>query len=355
MSETFGIGVQINSTGVEQLERQGAAADRLGFTFVSVGDNPGLMRDTYLSLGQLAGVTRECSVGTTVTTPHHRDPLVVASAFSSVAELAPGRTFLGIGTGRARTPATIQELREHVVALRELWTRGETDVRGERVRLAWDAPPVPVVVCGSGRRALEVAGELADAVIIETGLSGDMVERARGWIADGARRAGRNIDDLQLWWYARTSIAESEEAALEDSLASLAAAGAFAARANPALSGVPDSLRGGMAQLGEHYDMASHLRTDPDNPNRRLITDPRLRDYLLDRVAIVGSPEGWVDRISQLRARGVGNVLCIGASGDKDLLIDLVGSRVIPALGGRASGIDFARDRPGGSFGGGSR
>ena len=193
MAEKFGIGIQLNSAGREQLQRQAAAADELGFAFASVGDNPGLMRDTYLSLGQLAQVTRRCSIGTTITTPHHRDPLVVAAAFSSVEELAPGRTFIGIGTGRARAPASVRVLREHVTALRELWDTGVAEVRGETVRLAWDAPAVPIVVCGSGPKALGVAGELADAVIVETGLSAGLVEQARSWIDDGARRAGRTV------------------------------------------------------------------------------------------------------------------------------------------------------------------
>ncbi|MER7007892.1 LLM class flavin-dependent oxidoreductase [Dactylosporangium sp. NPDC000555] len=339
----FGIGVQLNSTGAGELRRQGAAAEEAGFTFVSVGDNPEHMRDTFVSLAELAHATAHCSIGTTITTPHHRDPLVVASAFSSVAELAPGRVFVGIGTGRARRPARISELREHVQALRALWSREEVLHRGEPLRLSWDAAPVPIVVCGSGPRALETAGEYADGVIIETGLSEELVARAREWVAAGARRSGRRLEDLQLWWYARTSIGTTAAEAHAESDVSMAAAGANLARHDPGLTDVPERYRAGLRELGERYDMSAHLRTDADNPNRGLVGD-ELREYLADRIGVVGAPSDWLDRIAQLRDRGVDNILCIGASGDKNKLIRLVGEHVIPHLGGPRGPIGFAAD-----------
>lgn len=328
----FGIGIQLNSLGVEALRRQARNADRAGFAFASVGDNPAQLRDTFVSLAEIAHGTETCFVGTSILTPHHRDPLVVASAMSSVAEIAPGRVFLGLGTGRARRPARVEELRDHVRVLRALWSGEITSFRGESLRLTWDAAPVPIVICGSGQRVLEAAGELADAVIIETGLSQPQIDRATGWIQDGARRAGRDIADLQLWWYARTSIADNYERALEESLLSMTAAGAFLARSPSGLADVPARFRTAMARLGQLYDMSAHLRTDPGNPNRRLITDDDLLAYLIDRMGVVGAPTDWLARIQILRERGVQNLICIGASGDRDVMIDLVGRAVIPGI-----------------------
>ena len=132
---------------------------------------------------------------------------------------------------------------------------------------------------------------------------------------------------------------------MDDSLASMAAAGAFIARANPALPGVPAAIRDEVGALGERYDMASHLRTDLENPNRKLLTNRTVIEYLIDRVGVVGSAADWLTRIAQLKNRGVENILCIGASGDKDRLIDLVGRQVVSALGGSTGPIAFAPDR----------
>jgi len=329
---SLGIGVILSSVGVDDLARQAAAADRGGFTFASVGDNPAHMRDTFVSLAQLARATSECWIGTTITTPHHRDPLVVASAFSSIAELAPGRVFAGIGTGRARPRASLDELRDHVVALRGLWSRGEVQHRGERLRLSWDAPPVPIVICGSGPRTLRLAGELADGVVVESGLTPELVGQARGWIADGARLAGRDPRDIPIWWYARTTIGETADEALDDALASLAAAGAFLGLGG-GIESVPERLRPGVRRLAERYDLDAHLRTDPANPNRRLLDgDDALRAYLIERTGIVGDTEEWLRRIAELRGLGVENVLCVGASGKKHRFLDLVARRVLDVL-----------------------
>ncbi|MGC0367039.1 5,10-methylenetetrahydromethanopterin reductase [Rhodococcus sp. 27YEA15] len=328
----FGIGIVLNSSNPVELQRQTQTADAGGFAFVSVGDNPEHMMDTYVSLTLVAGSARRAHVGTTITTPIHRDPLVVASAFSSVATLHPERVFIGIGTGRARQKATVPELREHIVTLRQLWSTGKATYRGEELRLNWDAQPVPIVLCASGPRALRLGGELADAVIIESGLTPELVDSARNSIADGARAAGRDPADIALCWYARTTIAPTDDEAVYDSVPSMAAAGAFIARRRSGLDDVPDRYRSAMTTLAERYDMGAHFRSDAGNPNRKLLVDESLREYLVERTGLVGTPARWLDRIAELRGIGVDNILCVGAGGDKDAMIDLVGRQVIPEL-----------------------
>ena len=188
------------------------------------------------------------------------------------------------------------------------------------------------MVCAAGPRGLELGGELGDAVICEAGLGADQVETARAAVATGARRAGRSPADIQMWWYARTSIGETEDEALDQALSSIAAAGAFLARADPGLADVPEHLRHGLRTLGERYDMAAHLRTDLENPNRRLVDDDRLRTFLIERTGIVGDPSAWRSRLVALADLGVENLLCVGAGGDKARFIDLVGREVIAPI-----------------------
>ncbi|MDV6271459.1 LLM class flavin-dependent oxidoreductase [Rhodococcus globerulus] len=334
----FGIGVILNSLNLADIARQTKAADENGFSSVSVGDNPEHMLDTYVSLTYAAQAAERCHVGTTITTPIHRDPLVVATAFSSVETIHRGHVFIGIGTGRARQKSSIRELREHIVALRELWSSGKSTFRGVDMRLSWDANPVPIVLCASGPRALRLGGELADAVIVESGLTPELIENAKRQVADGALAAGRNPSDIKLCWYARTSIGSTEVAAVDDCLPSMAAAGAFLSRRTSGLDDVPTQHHAKLRTLAEKYDMSAHFRTDRDNPNRRLLDDEPLRDYLIERMGVVGTPAQWVSRIDRLRELGVHNILCVGAGSDKDAMIDLVGQYVIPKLAGVSSG-----------------
>ena len=138
---------------------------------------------------------------------------MVAAAMSSVESIAPGRVFFGVATGRARRPATLDALREHVILLRSLWAHEEVVYRGEALKLAWDARSVPIFVCASGPRGLRLAGEIADGVIVESGVSIEAVERAKTWVRQGAEWAGRDPDALEVWWYLKTAVAETDEEA----------------------------------------------------------------------------------------------------------------------------------------------
>src|SRR4029078_465429 len=94
-------------------------------------------------LGAFAGRASGATVGTSVLTPTLRyHPAVIAQAFATLACLAPGRVFLGIGTGEAlnETPVTgdafppVKERRrrlaEAIALMRALWTEERVDFEG---------------------------------------------------------------------------------------------------------------------------------------------------------------------------------------------------------------------------------
>ena len=120
-------------------------------------------------LGALGQRTSRALMGTSVLTPTLRyHPSVVAQSFATLACLAPGRVFLGVGTGEAmnETPPTgtewpgakerRQRLREAIELMRRLWTEERVTFEGEYYRTeratVYDRPdtPVPVFVAASG-------------------------------------------------------------------------------------------------------------------------------------------------------------------------------------------------------------
>jgi alkanesulfonate monooxygenase SsuD/methylene tetrahydromethanopterin reductase-like flavin-dependent oxidoreductase (luciferase family) len=327
----LGLGLGAASGDYGLFRRCAAMAERAGFSFVSVGDNPGALKETYVSLSVLAMSTETCRIGTAVTNPVHRDPLVVASAFSSVESLAPGRVFCGIATGRARRPARLDALREHVAILRALWANGEVHYRGETLRLTWDARPVPIFVCASGPGGLRLAGEIADGVIVESGVNSQTVAQAQRWIAEGADAAGRDPEAIERWWYLKTAVAETDGEASSQALAPVAASGGFVLGRNPAVQGVPDRFHDECRRLRAGYDKAAHISTGPDDPNRRLLEPGPFRDYLFDRFALAGSPAAWLERIAELRARGVDNIFCAAVVPDIEYFVRRVGEAVLPS------------------------
>src|SRR3954466_7367124 len=100
----------------------------------------------WSTLALVAKRTRALTLGTGVTCPLYRyHPTQVAQAFASLGILAPGRVFLGVGTGEAlnelaltgqfgRYPERHDRLAEAIDLIREVWTGRRVSFRGKYYR-----------------------------------------------------------------------------------------------------------------------------------------------------------------------------------------------------------------------------
>ena len=91
-------------------------AEDLGATHFGVGEGPLLFSDPYQYMALAARDTSTIKLGTWVTNPLTRIAPVTANSVATLNALAPGRTFLGIGTANnalrsmGNRPATMKEL-----------------------------------------------------------------------------------------------------------------------------------------------------------------------------------------------------------------------------------------------------
>lgn len=152
-------------------------AERLGYRRVWVYDSPPLVQDVWMHLGLIAASTRRIGIGPGVLVPSLRHVMTTAAAIVTLADLAPGRVAVGIGSGFSarlnlgQRPLPWVEVAAYIRALRAL-LRGETvDWDGRRVRLmhsaALDASlpvEVPLLVGADGPRGRAVATELGDGI-----------------------------------------------------------------------------------------------------------------------------------------------------------------------------------------------
>ena len=84
-------------------------AEKTGLDVVSVSDHfqpwrheGGHAPNALVWLGALAATTERVTIGTSVLTPTLRyNPSIIAQAFGTLGSLAPGRVFLGVGTGES--------------------------------------------------------------------------------------------------------------------------------------------------------------------------------------------------------------------------------------------------------------
>jgi probable F420-dependent oxidoreductase len=123
--------------------------------------------DPLVALANAAGVTTRLKLGTGISLVAQHHPLALAKAVASVDHVSAGRVLFGIGVGwnveemehHGVDPTTRRaRVREHVLAMKELWTKDEASFSGTHVQFSasWSWPkPIqqphpPVIMGGAG-------------------------------------------------------------------------------------------------------------------------------------------------------------------------------------------------------------
>ncbi|HLK87450.1 MAG TPA: LLM class flavin-dependent oxidoreductase [Candidatus Binataceae bacterium] len=184
-------------------------AEELGYDRVWVPDSQMIWSDCYATLALAAANTRRIKLGTGVAIAGTRIAPVTAHSIASINRIAPGRVFLGIGTGHTamrvmgQSPMPVEEFREYLRVLRALLHGEAVDytLRGRTREIAFlhrDRQfinlddPIPIYVAANGPRVCEVAGEFGDGWVTAGGINARVGGRLAR-IAAGAERAGRRL------------------------------------------------------------------------------------------------------------------------------------------------------------------
>jgi 5,10-methylenetetrahydromethanopterin reductase len=190
-----------------------------GLHGVGVHDHHHTGRDVYIALALAASRTRRLTLYPATSNAITRHPLVLAAMVNSLAEIAPGRVMLSLAPGflsveRAGEPqASRARLSEVVRTVRTLLNGREARLGDRETALTHPATPAPeVLVLASGPRMLELAGEVADGVLMMVGLHPRAVEAARAHVRAGALRAGRDPHRLREIFIVPTAITSFAEA-----------------------------------------------------------------------------------------------------------------------------------------------
>jgi coenzyme F420-dependent glucose-6-phosphate dehydrogenase len=240
---TLGYKASAEQFGPRELLEFGVIAEEVGFDSVVVSDHFQPWRHTdghspysFAWLAALGERTSRVRLGTSVVTPTFRyHPSIVAQAMGTLACLAPGRVFLGVGTGESlnETPSTGVEwpefkerfarLKEAVDLMRLLWTEDRVTFDGEfyttQNATIYDKPadPVPLYVAGSGAVAARYAGRVADGFICTSGKKPELYsETLLPAVAEGLEKAKRDPSQVELMIEMKVSFDSERDRALED-------------------------------------------------------------------------------------------------------------------------------------------
>lgn len=193
-------------------------AEERGFSEIWQADTR-LARDCIVMMSALAARTSRLRFGSAVLPIWTRNPAVIAATWSTMWELAgkvdgKGRVMLGIGAwwepiatrvGVKRTKP-LKAMREHIEAIRQLFTMQEVTYQGEfvqldRIRLDvafGDTSPrdIPLYIGATGDQMLELSGEICDGVVLNYVVSVDYIKRAVALVEKGAQKAGKTLADV---------------------------------------------------------------------------------------------------------------------------------------------------------------
>jgi coenzyme F420-dependent glucose-6-phosphate dehydrogenase len=221
--------------GPAQLIEQAEAAERARFDGLNVSDHyqpwwePGESPHAWVVLGAIGHATTTIPIGTGVTAPVFRhNPAVVAQAFATLEVMAPGRAFLGIGSGESLNespcgmdwPAVgeqIDRMEEALEIINRLFDGERLDYRGDyfRTKAAYlhtraERRP-PIYVSAFGPRSAAVAARLADGVwtLADPEQAPEVIDAYRSACDDAGKEPGEIILQTGFSW------APDDDAALE--------------------------------------------------------------------------------------------------------------------------------------------
>ena len=207
-------------------------AESNGFEAVWQADSR-LVRDAVVPMAAFAAETEKIKIGSGVVDCWTRNPARLASTFSTLDDLAPGRIILGIGAwwdplaskvGIERKKP-LKVMREVVTTVRALLADETVTFSGDFVQLDGveldyvyqERRPkeVPIYIGATGMKMMELTGEIADGVVLNYLVSPEYNKRAMEHLEIGASKAGRSIDEIDRPQLVVCSLAEDRKEALD--------------------------------------------------------------------------------------------------------------------------------------------
>jgi 5,10-methylenetetrahydromethanopterin reductase len=207
-------------------------AEEKGFEAVWQADSR-LVRDAIVPMSAFAAVTDTIKIGSGVVDCWTRNPARLAATFSTLDDLAPGRVILGIGAwwdplaekvGISRAKP-LRAMREIITAVRALLANETVTMNGEFVHLDGveldyvyqERRPkdVPIYLGATGMQMMELAGEIADGVVLNYLVSPGYNKKALEHLAIGADKAGRSWEAIDRPQLVVCSVHEDRKTALD--------------------------------------------------------------------------------------------------------------------------------------------
>ena len=291
--------------GPEDFKSLALLAEERGYETLWMTEGSG-GRDALTQLTAIACATSRINVGPGILPIFGRTPLMTAMSAAGLASVSGGRFILGLGVGNRHAVESghgvpyqrpLARLRETISIVRRLLRGDEVEHQGRLFGMSGASlgsvlpeTPVPIYIAALGPRMLELAGEMADGVLLSwTG--GGHLEQSIERVHAGAARAGRDPSEIDIAGYVRVAAVDDVEAAQP------------ALRRQIARYARNPYYRNFFRQCGYGEEMAiaeqSLERGDLDAASEAI--SPEMQREL----AVIGAPEECRAEMEKMRSRGL--------------------------------------------------
>ena len=205
-------GLAGHSSSPRDLLAEVRLAERLGIGSVFLSERFNV-KDAAVMAGAAGAVSETIGIATAATNHNTRHPLVTATFATTMHRLTGGRYAFGLGRGfdllfdvMGIPRVTGAQLEDAVGIYRSLWhgqaVMGHDGPAGTYPYLSQDSSfdeDIPVLMMAIGGKTLELAGRVADGVVLHTFLSDETLARSVATIRRSAEEAGRDPSSVRVW------------------------------------------------------------------------------------------------------------------------------------------------------------
>ena len=303
-------------------------AEERGFEAVWQAESR-LVRDAVVPMAAYAAVTERIKVGSGVINNWTRNIGLLAATYLTLDDLAPDRVICGIGAWwdplasnvgiKRRKPLTA--MRETVETLRRLLNLERVTFHGEFVHVdeieldivhgRREPRNVPIMIGATGDKMMELTGEIADGVVLNYCVPPEYNDRALEFLARGAEKAGRTLEDVDRPQLVVCSVDHDRERAIDSTrelLTQYLAQQPHIAKASGVSADIVTQIQSilGWPATKEQIQQAKHF----------------VPDELIDRITASGTPEEAQKKVEEYRNHGCTSPILYPVGGDVKLLID---------------------------------
>ena len=266
--------------------------------------------EAFSLLTEIAVATRRIKIGTGIVNVFSRSPGLLAMHAATLDEISEGRFILGLGTSGARVIQGFHGIRyeKPLTRLKQTIRVIQTLIAGGRLTEAgtdlWEfrhfklemtpvRPRVPIYCACLNHSAIRMVGELADGWM-PTFWPYDQLSQGRALIEEGARRSGRNPDEVVTSPFTTVIPMPDKE------LSYRSARGLISFY----IGGMGDYYHAMLSRMGfaENADLVRSLYQE----KKREEAAAAVSREMLDALVIAGDPQFCRERLGDWRRAGVG-------------------------------------------------